>query len=204
MKYWARFGEAQREAGFAANEKNQPYDENILLRQLATLARELRRFPTFADLRVKEHADPAFPNSKTFQLRLGAKADLVQKVLRYCETHSEYADVLQWCPTEAHQTAPFDDIGDAAVGKTKDGFVYLMKSGRFYKIGKTNHVGRRERELAIQLPEQVRTIHEIKTDDPEGIEVYWHNRFASKRQRDTEWFALKNEDVAAFRRRKFM
>jgi hypothetical protein len=27
------------------------------------------------------------------------------------------------------------------------GFVYLIKSGRFYKIGRSNAVGRREREL---------------------------------------------------------
>jgi hypothetical protein len=50
------------------------------------------------------------------------------------------------------------------------GFVYLMKHGRHYKIGKTNATGRREYELAIQLPEKLSTVHVIKTDDPDGIE----------------------------------
>jgi hypothetical protein len=54
------------------------------------------------------------------------------------------------------------------------GFVYLLKSGRHYKIGKTNAMGRRKYELAIQLPEKLRAIHSIKTDDPDGIEQYWH------------------------------
>jgi hypothetical protein len=32
-----------------------------------------------------------------------------------------------------------------------DGYVYLAKSGRHYKIGRSNSIGRREYELAIQL-----------------------------------------------------
>ena len=60
---------------------------------------------------------------------------------------------------------------------------------------------RREGELGIQLPERLQPVHYIKTDDPVGIENYWHAPFASKRK-EGEWFALTAQDVRAFKRWK--
>jgi Meiotically up-regulated gene 113 len=64
-------------------------------------------------------------------------------------------------------------------------------------------VGRRKRELAIQLPERAIVVHSMKTDDPPGIEAYWHKRFKDKR-RNGEWFELSASEVSAFKRRRFM
>lgn len=83
------------------------------------------------------------------------------------------------------------------------GFVYLLQSGRYYKVGRSNSTGRREYEVGLQLPEPARLIHRISTDDPVGIEGYWHRRFAEK-HKNGEWFYLGAADVSAFKPRKFI
>lgn len=80
--------------------------------------------------------------------------------------------------------------------------MYLLKHGQHYKIGRTNDTARRRREVSLLLPEELEHVHVIETDDPEGIEAYWHRRFAAKRIRG-EWFTLISEDVAAFKRRRY-
>ncbi|MBN2020728.1 MAG: GIY-YIG nuclease family protein [Sedimentisphaerales bacterium] len=79
-----------------------------------------------------------------------------------------------------------------------------MKLGKYYKIGRTNDpVEKRKYEIGLKFPENPKTIHEIKTDDPIGIEAYWHKRFENKNVRDkTEWFDLSSSDVKAFKRWK--
>ncbi len=109
--------------------------------------------------------------------------------------HEGFQDVLELCPDVADRTRHSHEKGADA---EEIGFVYLIKSGRYYKIGRSNSSGRREYELAIQLPEKVTKVHEIRTDDPVGIEAYWHNRFASKRK-NGEWFDLARPDINAFR-----
>jgi len=93
-------------------------------------------------------------------------------------------------------------VGTSTLGE-QFGFVYLMKSGRFYKIGRSTCAEKRAYEVQLVLPEELTLVHKIKTDDPVGIEAYWHSRFADRRLRG-EWFDLKADDVRAFRRRTFM
>lgn len=196
QKYWPRFGDAVREAGHIPRPFSMSYDEGALLREYIALVRELGRLPARGDLVVKAHAQPGFPCHLVFD-RWGEKAKLIERVANYCRERQGFEDVIGLC--EAY--TPRRRIHDyGATGKKPAiGFVYLIKCGRFYKIGKTNAIGRRQYELRIQLPDKVVTVHVIETDDPSGIETYWHNRFRDKRQ-NGEWFDLSPGDIAAFRR----
>ena len=196
MKYWARYGDALKEAGLSPNALQEAFDEVAVLQRVAELARELGRFPTWGDFRVKRTNDSTFPSHGVFARF--PKREIVPKVAAFCAANPGFGDVAKMCVVEPEQPESYikPDLSN-------DGFVYLLKSGRYYKIGRTISVGMRERQLQIQLPEQARTVHTIKTDDPIGIEAYWHRRFEAKRK-NGEWFELSAQDVAAFRRRKFM
>ncbi len=200
-RYWARWGEAVAEAGFAPNELKSAFSEERIMSQFVDLIHELGRFPTISELRLKRRRDPTFPNDKVFANRFGSKSQLASKIVDYCRSKGGLSDVISLC--EGVRELEESTTTEPDASRDPFGFVYLLKSGRYYKIGKTNAFGRRERELAIQLPEKVRTVHIIKTDDPDGIEAYWHKRFEPKRA-NGEWFELDSSEVTAFKRRKFM
>lgn len=201
-KLWARWGDAVREAGFTPNEMKQAYSESELLDKYAKLALDLGRLPAVVDTRMTASSGEKFPNWKTLMNQFGGKPQLIAKLREYCQARVEYAPVVPLCDRYA-ASRNSEEPDEPPRGATQIGFVYLMKSAKYYKIGKANATGRRHRELAIQMPERLIFVHEIKTDDPFGIEKYWHNRFAEKR-RGGEWFELNAADVAAFKRRKFM
>jgi hypothetical protein len=200
--HWARWGDAIQEAGFAPNQLNTAFEEAKLLGSYARYAQELGRLPTAGELRLKRRADADFPSWNTFS-RFGTKAELVKRVRGHCRANGDLASVVLLCDEYLSNAEADSEEAEPEADEVVFGFVYLIKSGRFYKIGKSNSVGRREYELSIQLPERAETVHVIRTDDPSGIEDYWHRRFAVKRL-NGEWFDLDAADIAAFKRRKFM
>lgn len=197
-RYWKRWSDAVVEAGLAPNQMQGRLDDDHLLSRYAGLVRACAAVPTSGDLLLKRRDDPTFPSRKVFD-RFGSKSRLVARARDFCRDRAEWRDVFQVLSTVVPESQEFADRGAPAA---PTGFVYLVRSGRYHKIGYTNSIGRREYELGIQLPEAVEVIHQIETDDPEGIEAYWHNRFAEKRARG-EWFKLTPADVAAFKRRRF-
>jgi len=195
-RYWRSWSAFQAAAGHAPNRPTQKIDDEILLQRFAELALELKEVPTEADLTLKRQQDPSFPGKLVFR-RWGSRNALLAAVVEYCGDREQFAPVLGLLRQGASSLV--DHRLDSFRVK---GFVYLVRSGKYYKLGRTNAVGRRLRELAIQLPQKPDTVHVIETDDPEGIEQYWHRRYAEKRQ-GGEWFALTVEDVRAFKKRRF-
>jgi Meiotically up-regulated gene 113 len=202
LQYWPRWSEALKEAGFDANTLQGHYTDEQLLRPLADEVRRFGRMPTYAEMTVRRNEGAPLPNTKVYSNRW-TKAEMVAEMRTFSRAHPELADIayvldaaiVRDQPASAPEVAPWET--------TEFGFVYLIKSGKHYKLGRTNAAGPREHELAIRLPERTTRVHSIKTDDPAGIEAYWHRRFADQHE-DGEWFKLTPEDVAAFKRRTFM
>jgi hypothetical protein len=134
-----------------------------------------------------------FPTDKTLFAYFGSKAKLLSNLKSWIADKPEYVDISQILG---------DGTEHSPEPKTKEGLVYLIRSGPHYKIGRSDELERRVKEIRIALPEAATLVHSIRTDDPTGIEAYWHRRFADRRA-NGEWFKLTNTDVSAFRRRKY-
>lgn len=201
-QHWLRWSDALREAELSPNEMETAWSSDILLERYISLIRELKHIPVVGELRRKSKKDPDFPSHTAFR-RFGGKHKLLTAIIDYCKQRVGYDDIIEVCSEVSNEEQTAYRHEKESPEQEVVGFVYLMKSGRHYKIGRTNAVGRRQYELAIQLPEKANTVHVIKTDDPIGIEAYWHNRFEAKRG-NGEWFDLSSEDIKAFKRRKFM
>jgi hypothetical protein len=205
--HWARWSEAQIEAGFEPSEWNQAIDEEQMIEEIALLVRKFKRFPIKAEILLEKKKNVRIPTPMVFFRRFGGRPEAIQQVRDYCSSREEYADVSAYLDQEAINAIPEDDVEDAyrEVGKpTISGYVYLVKSGKLYKIGFSENQWRRKGELHKQTAEGITEIHTIAAiDDAPGIEKYWHERFKDKRQHG-EWFDLSAEDISAFKKRKFM
>jgi len=199
--FWARWNDAVKEAGFTPKVKVTAYDEEWLFLKIIDLAREVGHLPTSPEYRLKSRNEKGFPTDTTISSRFGTKSQVASRVAEFCRTREGFQDVLAMCGAESGTDAPPQDKEQE--DEREIGFVYLFKCGRYYKIGRSNAAGRRTRELAIQMPEKAVMVHQIRTDDPVGIEDYWHRRFTASRK-NGEWFDLSASDVKRFKRRKFM
>lgn len=195
-KHWARFGDAQQEAGFSPNQKKMAHDEELLLNSFIGLTRELGHFPTRGEMRLKRFNQSEFPSDTVYYRRFGGKKALATKISEFASKKG-YDDIVKICQPIIESADEEEEKGEGEIVAV--GEVYLFKSGRYYKIGKTNDTVRRGKEIRIQLPERTNLIHAIKTDDSSGVEAYWHKRFETKRMQG-EWFDLSSADIKAFKR----
>ena len=193
---WLRWGDALMEAGYAPNKLQSAHSKDLVVEKFVAFARELGHIPVKGELLRKAREDKTFPGERA--LYNEGKEGLLRRAVAYCEARSGFEDVLVLCNAELR-----DSTVEAAQkqAKVSTGYVYLMRSGKHHKIGRTISLGSRERQLAIKIPVPPTTIHSIETDDPSGIEAYWHRRFADRRG-EGEWFLLSPEDIQAFKRWK--
>jgi hypothetical protein len=192
--YWARWGDALIEAGFAPNEWQGKLETELVFSKFVEACRHFSRIPTVDELRMYGRMSKEFPASKSIYRHFGSKNALLNNLRMWIKGREGFEDL------EVILGAATDSATDQSA--PKEGLVYLIRSGAHYKIGRSDDLERRVKEIRISLPEAATLVHSIRTDDPAGIEAYWHRRFADKRA-NGEWFKLTAANILAFKRRKF-
>lgn len=197
-RYWAKFSDAIKEAGFEPNKRWTRYPDKLLIEKTIEKIRKYGRYPTLGELFVEFNKGDNFP-FHIFKKR--SQPYMVKKVLEYCDNKAGYEDIVEACKPIFEKLNNRDDLND--IPNNTIGFVYLGKRGYHYKVGVTKDLPRRKTQLETLQPEDFEYLHVIKTDDPYKIETYWKDRFNLKLVKGTkEWFKLNSSDIKAFKRWK--
>jgi hypothetical protein len=133
-RYWARWGDAIREAGLKPNALEAAYDKEELIEHLVGFVREAGRFPVYNELRMKAARDKSFPSHTVWGSHFGTKAGLAKAIVDFCSARADLEDVAALCIPIANEVEkrPEQPSREEEAGF---GFVYLLRSGRHYKIG---------------------------------------------------------------------
>ena len=207
--YWNNRCELDEEAGLVSNKLQAAYSSEYLIRKLIDFIKEIRKFPIAPEFIMKRTNDNNFPDVTTFHNKLGKKHEKAKKVVEYCEKNNVHPDVIEICRPICKKvdTKNVNRLNDDVDSEKKSGHVYMLEHDGVYKIGSSIDAAQRHKKIATQMPFATKEIHVISTDDPSGIEAYWHKRFKDKKYKGKqklqgEWFNLLASDIKAFRKRK--
>src|SRR4030042_3126514 len=95
-KYWARFGDAQKEAGFEPNKLQTAYADEFLYVKIIGLMRKLNKFPALGELRLEKNNDSKFPNHKSFFETKEQKKKLAMNIVEWCKEKKEYDAIVTY------------------------------------------------------------------------------------------------------------
>lgn len=194
-KFWATWGDALRDAGYEPNSMQHKFDSEALLKAVADATLAIGRFPTNAELSLHFRSMPDGPSAKNVENHFPRKHLLVVALKGWASANDGYEQIFDLLP---NLPVP----AETPSGKVQLGHVYLLKAGEYYKIGQSSELEKRVKSINVALPDKATLEHAISTDDPPGIEAYWHRRFADRRA-NGEWFKLTKSDILAFKKRKF-
>lgn len=205
-KYWVKIADLQIEAGYSPNTfLKTPHKHDALCEKFIIFMRELKKWPSKAEIEVKHNKEKGFPGSSIFYKNLGNGniEGLAKNILAYIKDQQGFDDVINICNSVIEKYKHLDNPKKGNAEKIKHGWVYLIRHGRYnhYRIGQTTNKLRRWKENKIELPEEPTLVHEIETVDPVGVETYWLNHFKLKKtsNKDGDWFNLNRDDVNEFK-----
>ena len=102
-----------------------------------------------------------------------------------------------WAAWKSQPTPP---VAQKEHGRRRDGWIYVLKGDRYYKIGQAVCIDNRLKQIEPKMPFPTELVHSFEVDDMNITEKELHEHFADKRT-NGEWFALTEDDVEWLRSR---
>ena len=171
-------------------------EDDILLCQLA--GDDLRLFPTVLGVGVTDEGAVFLHNMDGGIMKRDEWVRLCKRVEAFYRqyTDADIDDVRR--ESERRKRAKYESIQCASekVRKAKPGFVYLLRCGEFYKIGRAKKWVDRVATFQTIYPHDLEVIHVARCDDMKAEEEALHKAYADRRDKG-EWFRLTPDDVAA-------
>lgn len=204
-KYWVRWTDAVREAGYDPNAMNQRIPDENILEQLAEFISKLAYFPVRDEINMHARTAPGFPVWQTIKKRYGGMPQTAAALLEFSRKTGN-TSLAKLCAARLEREtlkSKRDAKNHPRQTAVKLGFVYLKYSPslHLYKIGKADNADKRGAGISLLLPEDLVPKHEIRTDCPYILEKYWENRFRAKKKQG-EWYDLNLEDIKSFKKRR--
>jgi hypothetical protein len=142
---FSNYSDALVAAGFSKNQLNSASQPKVVLASLVDLIRSIGRFPTKGHIKVARAKDKSFPSYEAFlTVAGGAFSNLPSLTLEYCQANG-MSDIEHLIPRGTNRVE-----GEAKdVQRAVAGYVYLVKHGQHYKIGRSNDIARRRREISL-------------------------------------------------------
>ena len=101
--------------------------------------------------------------------------------------------VKQYGPC-AERLMPNDEKWHACCSEHRPGYVYILKMGDWYKIGRSKHPLKRFPQLSVKMPLPTRLWMLFFSDDMIVLENIFHELYRDNRT-NGEWFALTDTQV---------
>jgi len=123
------------------------------------------------------------PNDKRFDL-----------LISYCKTRVPSIKLIEYVLNDISLLPLINNTQDNKVISTP-GFIYVIKSNRLYKIGKTIDLKSRERKYITENPFGIELVYSKLVSDYSKYERKLLDHFKDKLILGNEWFKLTDKDL---------
>jgi hypothetical protein len=149
-KFWARWGDVLKDAGYGPNEWTQKLETSQILLIIIDACRHYRKFPTNSELDLYRQINTTLPGLNTIRRHFGSQSGMIIALTKLVMEDEIFADIIPMLPNIPEVIAE----KSSNPYKASEGFVYLIKSGDFYKIGRSDDIERRIKEIRTALPDK--------------------------------------------------